>query len=254
MKNPVGRFTLIELLVVIAIIAVLAAMLLPALSRARAMGKSTACVNNLRQCYLALVDYGDDNDAYIPRNGTGALNWHYQLGLNDYLGASRPAYGGSTSPLGNTWPILECPAEYKHAQNSAYGSSYRIPYIQTSYAMNFSFHYTKTTVPRKGMGMDSDGAPADRTATLMDCPAWNVGWAQAAFEWHVDDAYWNWDPLYPYRHPGYQANVVYMDGHVDGASSFLMGNGPRVYWALYATDPDGQSPPHGGHTLQIYPY
>ncbi len=60
-------FTLIELLVVIAIIGILAAILLPALSRARAQARSTQCVNNLRQLYLANVMYaGENKGCYVP--------------------------------------------------------------------------------------------------------------------------------------------------------------------------------------------
>ena len=60
------NFTLIELLIVIAIIAILAAMLLPALNQARERARATTCMNNLKQNGSAFTFYADDNRGFIP--------------------------------------------------------------------------------------------------------------------------------------------------------------------------------------------
>ena len=68
-------FTLIELLVVIAIIAILMAILMPALNRARLQGKRAACMGNLKQLTLAWIMYADENDDKIPSANPTSTGW-----------------------------------------------------------------------------------------------------------------------------------------------------------------------------------
>jgi prepilin-type N-terminal cleavage/methylation domain-containing protein len=114
-------FTLIELLVVIAIIAILMALLLPALSKAREGGRATVCLANLRSMVQATQLYANDHKGLTPALGTpyGALpTW--PLALQIYAGRE----GSSAAELLNTRSMLVCPAcaaAYGNDMQSTYG-------------------------------------------------------------------------------------------------------------------------------------
>jgi prepilin-type N-terminal cleavage/methylation domain-containing protein/prepilin-type processing-associated H-X9-DG protein len=73
-RESASGFTLIELLVVVAIIAVLAAMLLPALQRAKAMGRQATCISNLKQLIMFTHLYVDENEDYFPHSRMETYN------------------------------------------------------------------------------------------------------------------------------------------------------------------------------------
>ena len=224
LARKVAAFTLIELLVVIAIIAILAALLLPALARAKDTAMQTHCMNNLRQISLGFQYYlGDNEDTFPPHkwNGPGLLP-NKPHGVAIWATDVLPHLGGSTN-------LFRCPTI--KAQRIDYGLKWRwrfnphhLGYGYNSWFLGVYSHPPSVNMTRHLNGWISTEQwfKASKIINPSDCtlladsnpiPSGPGYWSSTL--WWPKSGGPYYEGVNGFRHLGSGATVLFNDGHAE---------------------------------------
>ena len=179
--SPAHSFTLIELLVVIAIIAILAAILLPALNSARERGRAASCTSNMKQMISGYHLYWDDADMPLPprmtREGSGKpwLSWYWYLA--PYIGL--PRYESHSKLLADMRSrqgssVYDCPSVVKHENNELGGAP----------TYKFTAHYFTRTMHGRTQDADPNCPNTSDTLVFVDGDDGNTAQSFGTAAWY----------------------------------------------------------------------
>jgi len=236
-KGARRAFTLVELLVVVAIIAILAAMLLPALQGAKEQAKRAQCASNLHQIGLGIHLYVDNNDGFLPYDGRpggvgvfcyGGKPQCFQPGCYNTAGRLLNPY------VGNDDQVWHCPADRGHPfENWPFNQSYFLgagnSYVYNEhnnfnpYGGDWARGQTGYSGPPAGDGirLAEFGQPAEAFLSCdyasMAYPLIYHGYSLEGFGWHS-------------KAPPLKVNILFMDGHVAFIEMKNAGSWPGFTW------------------------
>ena len=235
--RSVSAFTLIELLVVIAVVGIMAALLLPALSKTKEQARATTCRNNMKQLALAFLMYSEDNEDTFPWPGGHpgrAINSPASYGADwcaspDFTSlpmspssANLPGFGhnaecGSIFPYVTSQPrreynpsFKEPTAVYRCPSTGKLGESLRVNYSANGWMDPVTSPFGSGKVPPRGVMTASVTDPSRKILLVNEAPE------NMLTAFFLPNAYNRKVTLHLDR-----ANVAFMDGHMESIPSKL---------------------------------